>query len=160
MSDFTLEQKQQIQKIAVAETTQDNPLIPWRGNPTNIKALNTNKKEVTLAINELLESISSVEDTSNKNIQMLAAEVLGDFINDNTLLDKIKNIDENIILAVNKLYSMIVGDPEDPTEFNEESVYEAINEIKESIKHVSASNITVSESVPENPQLNHIWIKI
>jgi uncharacterized coiled-coil protein SlyX len=63
--DISEANRQKIQGYAVGMTTEGNPALPATGSAANRKALLTEKKIITLAINELLTAIDGAKTTVN-----------------------------------------------------------------------------------------------
>ena len=130
-----LEERYHIQRQALGESTADNPLLPEDGSPAERKALKTERKVITLAINELQDRILSIRDSTLNSVNFLLKQVIGNIVDHEELLTKLRIVDNNLINAVYKVYSFIVGNPEEPTDISDigDSVHGAIRSLNNNI---------------------------
>lgn len=130
-----LEERYHIQRQALGESTADNPLLPEDGSPAERKALKTERKVITLAINELQDRILSIRDSTLDSVNSLLEQAIGNIVDHKELLTKLRIVDNNLINAVYKVYSFIVGNPEEPTDISDigDSVHGAIRSLNNNI---------------------------
>lgn len=130
-----LEERYHIQRQALGESTADNPLLPEDGSPAERKALKTERKVITLAINELQDRILSIRDSTLGSVNSLMEQAIGNIVDDKELLTKLRIVDNNLINAVYKVYSFIVGNPEEPTDISDigDSVHGVIRSLNNNI---------------------------
>lgn len=130
-----LEERYHIQRQALGESTADNPLLPEGGSPAVRKALKTERKVITLAINELQDRILSIRDSTLDSVNFLLKQAIGNIVDHKELLTKLRIVDNNLINAVYKVYSFIVGNPEEPTDISDigDSVHGAIRSLNNNI---------------------------
>lgn len=136
-----LEERYRIQREAIGESTADNPHLPEGGSPVNRKALKTERKIVTLAINELQDRILAIRDSTLESVNTLLEQVIGNIVDQKDLLDKLRSIDNNLIGAVYKVYTFIVGNPEEPTDISDisDSVNGAIRSLNDDLGELRES---------------------
>lgn len=115
-----------------------NPLMTSHALPQMNKALNTNRKEVVRAINELLASMNTLSGTTSGSINQLTG-VVGDYTGNPEALADLRKIEESILLAVLKIYTDMAGDldsPEDITDIHQ-NVKGAIRKINDTVSKVN-----------------------
>lgn len=126
-----------LQYEALGTDTSTNPRLPLGGPLPFRLGLQTQRKIVTLAINELLSTINTIRNTVFTNLGSLYNNVIGSYLDDITLLPLLYEVDENLIKGLNKTYRMIVGNPENPVTIEEiggsinQSILNLQNDLKE-----------------------------
>lgn len=129
--DFLINNRDTLQRQVLGETTEGNTELAPPGSPLEQIVLQTNRKIVIPAINEILQQAQTTEDTTSSAINTLLRDVIGDYKDTPSLLERLKEVDEGIIQAIYKLYSMLIGNPADPHPIEDfgSNIYEILQDI-------------------------------
>ena len=129
--DFLINNRDTLQRQVLGETTEGNTELAPPGSPLEQIVLQTNRKIVILAINEILQQAQTTEETTSSAINTLLRDVIGDYKDTPSLLERLKEVDEGIIQAIYKLYSMLIGNPADPHPIEDfgSNIYEILQDI-------------------------------
>lgn len=135
MATLTPEQQAQfeiLQELILWDDTSDNPNLQPSSIPTKHKALNTNNKNIIKAINEVLDEATNAFVMTNEFKDRMN-NVVGDNITNPILMENLNKIEENILKAVVKTYTLLVGDLDSPVDISNfaPSVNEAILKLSE-----------------------------
>ena len=113
-----LSQKELMQYDILWDNINDNPNFKSNASLSRNQYLETSQTKIISAINEIKRNNDRVNQTVI-NFTTLYNELIGDTTKDETLHDNIKKIDENVLKAIYKTYTLIIGDPDKPVDISE-----------------------------------------
>ena len=113
-----LSQKELMQYDILWDNINDNPNFKQNASLSRNQYLETNQTKIISAINEIKRNNDRVNQTLI-NFTTFYNELIGNVADDTELHDNIKKIDENVLKAVYKTYTLIIGDPDEPVDVSE-----------------------------------------
>lgn len=137
MSSLTQAEFQQLQHDILINDLSTNPLLTYDWRPNRNKSLDTTRKEIIRAINELLAKINIIDQSTN-TISSENLRLVGDVFANPVLLGKLHSIGENVIEALHRLYTDISGDPSAPDDISDlgGTIKRAIRKVSNSVKRL------------------------
>lgn len=113
-----LSQKELMQYDILWDNINDNPNFKSNVSLSRNQHLETNQTKIISAINELKRLTDRVDQTV-VNFTTFYNDLIGDAAEDTTLHENIKKIDENVLKALYKTYTLVIGDPDEPVDVSE-----------------------------------------
>lgn len=98
---------EELQSDILLESLENNSLFSSSNISMLNKALNTKKKNIVPAINEIKTMVESLDTTVSKSL-LQQYEMIGDFKSNPELIDEVKKIDDNLTLALLKTNQQVV----------------------------------------------------
>ena len=150
-----LEERYHIQRQALGESTADNPLLPEDGSPAVRKALKNGKKSYNACHQRTARPHPLNPRFHFRQRKLPLKQVIGNIVDHEELLTKLRIVDNNLINAVYKVYSFIVGNPEEPTDISDigDSVHGAIRSLNNNIGELENS---LANGTPKSGNLSYI----
>ena len=143
---FDSNNRQHLQEQVLGHTTASNPGLPDLPPPFG-RALRTQNRIITLAINEVLNDVNIIRDTVSSSLSSFQDVAIGNYLDDISINQKLNDLNGTIIEALHKVYSTLVGDLNNPVQLDEGNVVQSIIDLKESIKEIKQTLV----GDPENP---------
>lgn len=113
-----LSQMELMQYDILWDNINDNPNFNSNSSLSRNQLLETNQTKIISAINEIKRRTDGLDQTL-VNFTTFYNELFGNVSDDPTLRDNIKKIDENVLKAIYKTYTLIIGDPDKPVDVSE-----------------------------------------
>lgn len=113
---------EELQADILLENLSQNGLFTASNIAMLNKALDTNKKNIVQAINEINTAFSNLKTTTTESLKQ-QYEMLGDFKTDPELIEKIQQIDENLALALLKTNSEVQDVKKEMTKTDKDIVF-------------------------------------
>lgn len=113
-----LSQKELMQYDILWDNINDNPNFKSNASLSRNQHLETNQTKIISAINEIKRVTDRVDQTV-VNFTTFYNELIGNTFEDPTLHANIKKIDENVLKAIYKTYTLVIGDPDKPVDVSE-----------------------------------------
>jgi flagellin-like hook-associated protein FlgL len=137
---------EQLQYDALWESINENSLLPASTSSRKNRSLNTANKRVITAINEVYSKATNAASLAN-NISDRFDRIIGNEVADPTLLENLKEIDDNFFKAIYTMYKKIEeGTSETPDEIKE-YVDNAINELRSSLSDIDTKLRSTEEVI-------------